>query len=190
MSLALSPKTHAAFFDKTQEADYSAKPGAIFAGRTVIAEEEKVYVEITYDTKPFKEVPTCLRNLLSCYNQGKSLLTYHLYKKRGVAPIVIGSPFHNNMKTVTSLDEGNDIYRPFLLTNTKSKQKSLVLTATDSHYYTMTFDKEKAVVHLQKEEIDSNPNKKIRVVTKGNIKRFNLQNSQIAIKKLLKTLLN
>lgn len=60
----------------------------------------------------------------------------------------------------------------------------------DSHYFTMTFDKETANVHLQKEPIVGKLNKKMRTVTEGNIKRFKLQNSQSAIKALLNNLLN
>ena len=191
MALALSPTTHNQMFRKEPNA-YLAKPGAIFAGGNFIqpeSEDEKVVVDITYDQKNFKEVPSCLRNLLSCYFQGKSLLSYHLYKKRGVAPVQHNSEFHQNMMKVTSLAEENTLYRPYLLTDTRSKQRSLVLTATNSHYITMTFDKEKAIVHLHKEPINDNPYKKMRAVTEGNIKRFKLQNIQGEIKKLLNNLL-
>lgn len=139
----------------------------------------------------FTEPPVNLTVLLMNFMQPKNILrieSFALYKKRGVSPVRINSDFHNRMMKDTSLKKTHTQYRPYLFTNTETGRKGLILTATGTHYYTMSFAPVftgKAETFLQKHTIDGNPNIKMRIVTDGNIKRFGLQNTQNDVKTLL-----
>jgi hypothetical protein len=139
----------------------------------------------------FTDPPVNFTVLLMRFIKPKNILNFesrHVYKKPGVSSVTIDSKFHIRMMKDTSLAATNATYRPYLFTNTETGRKGLILTATQTHYYTMSFAPVftgKAETFLQKHNIDGNPNIKMRIVTDGNIERFGLQNTQDDVKTLL-----
>jgi len=143
-------------------------------------------IEIDF-TEPHPNLTVLLMNFMKPKNILRNE-SFALYKKRGVSPVRINSDFHNRMMKDTSLNKTHTKYRPYLFTNTETGRKGLILTATGTHYYTMSFAPVftgNAQTFLQKHKIDGDPNIKMRIVTDGNIERFKLQNTQDDVKTLL-----